>query len=94
MRLTDALFNWLQIFIVAKERPHDQSAQKTVRFFADILREDHQVEQLEAEKDGNQYRVTFKQEGVAKEHAFLAEVAEKLYREIQSDVRYQQSFED
>ena len=37
MKLTDALFNWLQIRIVGDARPRDRSARDTVQFFEQIL---------------------------------------------------------
>lgn len=43
MKLQDALFNWLQIKLVAEARDDDRAAKDTLDFFEQILREDHQL---------------------------------------------------
>jgi hypothetical protein len=93
MQLTDALFNWLQIHIVWEARPSDRSAKDTVLFFEELLKEDHQVEQLEKEKNQGHYIVKFRLNGNEQTQMFPKEAAEKLLKDIISEPRYNQSFE-
>ncbi|TCS94657.1 hypothetical protein [Hazenella coriacea] len=95
MQLTDALFNWIQIKIVWQARPSDRSARDTVHFFEEMLREDHQIEQLELEKkkEDQQYVVTYQKQGETESHTFPIETAEKLLKDILAEPKYNQSFE-
>lgn len=93
MRLSDALFNWLQMHIVWKARQTDRSAKDTVLFFEEMLREDHQVEQLEIAIKEEQYEISFRCEGEKKQQFFPIERAEKLLQEIMREPKYNQSFE-
>ncbi|GAB7387689.1 hypothetical protein BSNK01_15260 [Bacillaceae bacterium] len=88
MRLFDALFNWLQIKVVSAARPWDKPAKDTADFFAQILREDHRVENLRYTRNGTMYHLRFTQEGKTKTQMFDAEAVEKLLRDLESDPRY------
>lgn len=94
MQLKDALFNWLQIQIVQDARPSDRSARDTVQFFEKMLHEDHGVEQLEKQKEENQYVVRYQQSGEEKEEVFPKVIAEKLLQDILAEPKYNQTFED
>lgn len=63
MKLNEAIYNWLQIKVVAEARPEDRAAQDTYSFFSQILEEDHQVEILDVVLDDTMYVVTFNQDG-------------------------------
>ncbi len=89
MNLQDALFNWLQIKIVADARPHDEAAQRTVDFFADILRTDHKLEQFRIDRvDDTMIHVQYAQGGKSKKQMFDREAAEKLLEDIRSNPKY------
>ncbi|MBA4601195.1 hypothetical protein [Thermoactinomyces mirandus] len=94
MQFKDCLFNWLQIQIVQDARPSDRSARETVQFFEEMLREDHGVEQLEKQKEGDQYVVRYQQSGEEKEEKFPKVFAEKLLRDILAEPKYNQTSED
>lgn len=94
MQLKDALFNWLQIQIVQDARPSDRSARDTVQFFEKMLHEDHGVEQLEIQKEENQYVVHYQQSDEEKEEVFPKVIAEKLLQDILAEPKYNQTFED
>ncbi|SHE62653.1 hypothetical protein SAMN05444392_102118 [Seinonella peptonophila] len=95
IQLTNALFNWLQIQVVWNARPTDRSAKDTVSFFQDLLREDHEIDQLELELDKEKrvYIISYLQKGEAHQQLFPQEEAEKLLQEIIREPRYNQSFE-
>ncbi|SDY61841.1 hypothetical protein [Thermoactinomyces sp. DSM 45892] len=88
MRLEDALDNWLQISIVAKNRSSDRSAKDTVQFFTDMLKEDHGVESLSFEKTKDCYQVTYEQEGTTHTKSYRLDQAELLIQQIQAEPRY------
>ncbi|RAL25984.1 hypothetical protein [Thermoflavimicrobium daqui] len=93
MQLKDALFNWLQIQIVWEARPSDRSARDTVLFFTEILREDHQVSDLEKREEESEYVISFRQHDEMLSYSFPKEAAEKLLSDIVSEPKYNQSFE-
>jgi hypothetical protein len=92
VRLSDALFNWLQIQVVWDARPSDRSARDTVRFFEDMLREDHAVTGLTKRLDGDVYVVEYEREGGKEEARFPREAADQLLKDILAEPRYNQSF--
>ncbi len=94
MQLKDALFNWLQIQVVQDARPSDRSARDTAQFFEEMLHDDHGVEQLEKQKEGNQYVVRYQQSGEKKEEKFPKEIAEKLLQDILAEPKYNQTFDE
>jgi hypothetical protein len=93
MRLKDALFNWLQIRVVWDARPQDRSAEDTTRFFHDMLIQDHGVEELEVTKDAQEYVVRYRLNGEEYTERFHREQVEDLLKSIQSEPKYNQSFE-
>lgn len=89
MKVADALFNWLQIRLVADARPEDEAARKTVAFFEEILQSDHQVEELAvAETDATMVHVRYRQNGRVKRQLFHREAASQLLSTIEADARY------
>lgn len=89
MKLEDALFNWLQIHLVAEARPEDRAAQETVRFFEQILQEDHGLtEYAVAAFDATMFHVRYGIDGKTKMHMFGREQAEQLLTDIDSNPKY------
>jgi len=90
MKLDDALFNWLQIRVVADARPNDRSAVDTVNFFFDILKENHQVTQLQYSKDATMYTVRYTVGEKNNMQMFDSEAVEQLLTAINSEPKYNQ----
>lgn len=91
MKLQDALFNWLQMHIVAEARPDDRAAADTLDFFAVLLREDHAVTGMQIEgEDAIKVIIAYEQEGVSRSMSFDREAAEKLLEDINSNPKYNQ----
>jgi hypothetical protein len=90
VKLQDALFNWLQIQVVADARPDDRSAQDTAAFFHQILTEDHRIEQLVYRKEGEEYFLSYTLEGETKSQRYDAEAVESLLLAIESEPKYNQ----
>ncbi|SEF50922.1 hypothetical protein [Paenibacillus sp. UNC499MF] len=89
MTLQDALFNWLQIRIVAEARPLDEAARKTADFFEEILREDHGVSEFEkTEADEFRLRIDYVREGEKQSAFFDREHARRLLADIDSNPKY------
>jgi hypothetical protein len=85
MRLEDALYNWLQIKIVADARQDDGAARETLDFFEQILREDHQLTSFKAERsDETMIYVRYEKDGKSKTQMFDRESAEQLLADIES----------
>ncbi|WP_334110590.1 hypothetical protein, partial [Anoxybacillus sp.] len=82
MKLQDAVYNWLTIKVVAHARPDDTAAQETEQFFADLLREDHAVEQIAYTKEDDVYTVTFAVNNEASTFRFPAELVETMLDQI------------
>jgi hypothetical protein len=81
----DALFNWLQIKVVADARPEDGAAQETVTFFEEILREDHQMNLFVVERtDETMYYVRYEADNKSKLQMFDREQVEQLLNDIES----------
>ncbi|MFS0839590.1 hypothetical protein [Paenibacillus sp. 1P03SA] len=89
MTLQDALFNWLQILIVAEARPLDEAARKTADFFEEILREDHGLSEFEkTEADEHRLRIDYVREGEKQSAFFDREQAQRLLADIDSNPKY------
>jgi hypothetical protein len=94
MQLKDALFNWLQIQIVWEARPSDRSARDTAYFFEEMLREDHQVTNLEKTAEKDRYVVQYELDGQVHTESFAREAAEQLIKDIMAEPKYNQTFTD
>lgn len=89
MKLEEALFNWLQITLVAEGRPDDGAARETVQFFEQILQEDHALEQFSiGNVDDTMYHITYAKEGKRKTQMFDREAAEQLLADINANPKY------
>lgn len=89
MKRDDALFNWLQIQVVADARPDDQSAQETAAFFLQMLQEDHALGELAYRLEGGWYVLTAKQDGTEPlERKYPAEMVESLLVAIENEPKF------
>ncbi|WP_219836331.1 hypothetical protein [Paenibacillus sp. R14(2021)] len=89
MRLQDALFNWLQIQLVAEARPEDQAAADTRDFFLEILTDDHGVANLRIHKaDETMIHLKYEIDGHAKLQMFPKEAGEQLLFDINQNPKY------
>lgn len=88
MTFRDALFNWLQIKIVAEGRPNDKSAQETFRFFTSILKEEHHLDHFYVEADGEMYIIHYVLKGEKKIQKYIKGFADKLLLDIESNPKY------
>lgn len=90
MKLQDALFNWLQIKVVADVRPDDASALETVAFFHEMLTDDHSVTELLYSKDETMYTIRYVIEEKRKTQMFDREAVESLLQAIGNEPKYNQ----
>lgn len=89
MKLQDALFNWVQIQMVADARPEDRAAQSTVEFFATVLQEDHHVSACHIEQiDQTMVHIRYAVNGSTKKQMIPRESAEQLLQDINSNPKY------
>lgn len=88
MRLEDALFNWLQIKIVAEARTDDHAAEETRIFFEEILREDLKLVNIEVITDEMKIHISYELDGTCKKLMFSRESAEQLLVDINSNPIY------
>ncbi|MCZ8518746.1 MULTISPECIES: hypothetical protein [Paenibacillus] len=88
MNLQDALFNWLQISLVAAARPDDNAAAETRDFFEVILREDHGLQSFSYALDRERYRIDYIAQGEPGLQRFDAELAGGLLTDINSNPKY------
>ncbi|MBD2870149.1 hypothetical protein [Paenibacillus arenilitoris] len=89
MKLEDAMFNWLQIRLVADARPDDRAAIDTADFFEQILREDHGLTDFAiAKTDATMIHVKFEKDGRLKLQLYPREEAEQLLADIESNPKY------
>ncbi|GGD71200.1 hypothetical protein [Paenibacillus nasutitermitis] len=89
MRFEDALFNWLQIQLVAEGRPDDGAAADTRDFFLQILTEDHHVTDIVIEKtDDSMIHVRYRKEGSSKIQMIPREAGEQLLNDINENPKY------
>jgi hypothetical protein len=89
LTLQDALFNWVQMAIVADARPDDQAARDTRDFFEQILQEDHGLTSFYVEqKDETMLYIRYEHEGMSKKQMFDRESTEKLLDDILSNPKY------
>lgn len=89
MKLRDALFNWLQMDIVARQRPEDGAAKETLDFFAVILKEDHLLTHVQAVlSDDETYTIVYEHNGERTEVRFDRTDAAQLWQDIESNPKY------
>ncbi len=85
MTLDQALFNWLQIYYVLEQRPHDEAAQETCQFFWTILTEDHGVQTVEVDQHDDMYIVRLQQKGVELEKKFPVQAVQQLWFDLEEN---------
>lgn len=88
MKLNDAIFNWLQIKVVAEARPTDQAAQDTFQFFTTLLEEDHGIQKIDVVKDDMLYRVTYWVSEEQKSQIFDGEAVDFLLESITNEPKF------
>ncbi|WP_047151528.1 hypothetical protein [Aneurinibacillus tyrosinisolvens] len=88
MKIENALFDYLQIKVVADARPDDTAAQKTSDFFYSILQEEHKLENLEYTVDDTMYHVKYTADGKSKTRFYDRESIEHLLSSIETEPRY------
>lgn len=89
MKLDDALYNWLQIRIVADARPDDQAAKDTADFFTAMLTEDHQIERLLIRPKGDELiQIVYTKEGVEHTKTYDRGMSEQLLHDINANPKY------
>lgn len=84
MRLTDTLFYWLQTKLMLGRRPEDEAAQESLRYFAQILSEDHGLRSIRvASMDRSKIYVSYEdREGAEQTVWFDREAAEQLGNDL------------
>lgn len=90
MKIDTALFDYLQIKVVADARPDDTAAQQTADFFRSILEQDHQLEKLDVTHDETMYHVTYTAAGKTKMRMYDRESVEVMLAAIEREPRYGQ----
>jgi hypothetical protein len=89
MKLEDALFNWLQIKLVADARQDDQAALDTLVFFEQILTEDHGLSSFVITKiDDTMIHLKYEKDGRSKLQLYPRELGEQLLTDIESNPKY------
>lgn len=78
MSLYDALINWLQLWLVVEQRPHDEAAKESMEHVADILQHNYQVSIDGVVKDSDRYLVKYTKDGASESQHFPQEAAEVL----------------
>ncbi len=95
MQARDALFNWLQMKIVAEARPTDQAAKETMDFFDMILKEDLHIHEISVHlEDDVSYVVHYNQENEKHTLRIDRESVEKLLADINENPIYNQQYND
>lgn len=84
MSLMDALFYWLQMKWISSARPDDEAAKETLRFFANILSEDHELTSYDVSSvDAAKVHVTYTaKDGSSRTVWFDREAVEQLNRDM------------
>lgn len=88
MKIEDAIFNWLQITVVYKARPNDQSAKETSEFFRRVLADDHNISDINYELDGFTYNIRYEIEGKEATIRFNSTMIDKLITDIENESKY------
>ncbi len=92
MKLNDAIFNWLQIKVVAEARSTDQAAQDTYQFFTALIQEDHGISGIEVVKENYLYRVTYWINEAEKSQVFDREAVDFLLENISNEPKFNEAY--
>jgi hypothetical protein len=86
MKFDDAIYNWVQIEMVAQGRPDDVSAVDTRNFFNTLLLEDFQVTDIAVSKiTPGLVHVHYTRDGEVKENIIPRAAAEQLLQDINAN---------
>lgn len=89
MNMQDALFNWLQIRLVADARPDDRAAADTESFFAEMLRDDHKLSDFRIVRvDDDAIHIEYKIGEDMRTARYDKELAEQLLHDINANPKY------
>jgi hypothetical protein len=91
MRLQDALFNWLQIKIVADARTDDGAAVETMAFFETILREDHGLTAFSVTMCDESYSISYESASESNTLIFDRELADRLLADINGNPKFNEA---
>ncbi|WP_156922047.1 hypothetical protein [Cohnella thermotolerans] len=82
--MTDTLFYWLQTKLMTERRPDDEAARESLRYFAQILSEDHGLDALEvASRDRSKIYVSYRDKELSVHTVwFDREAAEQLGNDL------------
>lgn len=86
VRLTDALFYWLQLRLVADAHPDDEAARESLAWFAQILTEDHRLTAFDiaSVEEGKIFVTYTAQNGDTRTVWFDREAAEQLLQDLEA----------
>jgi hypothetical protein len=89
----DALYNWLTIKIVAEARPDDKAAWETYELFDAMLKEEHNIYEVEIEVKEDMYLLTYVKGEERKSTRFPTELIDcfldSMHREPEKFVNYE-----
>ncbi|MFS0558604.1 hypothetical protein [Brevibacillus sp. 179-C9.3 HS] len=88
MKREDALFNWLQIQVVADARPEDRSALDTAAFFLQLLQEDHLITEIGYRQEGSWYVLVGTADSQPIEARYPAESVQSLLAAIEGEPKF------
>ena len=91
MRSDEAIFNWLQIKVVAMARPQDAAATKTLEFFEQILLEDFNISHIHIEHSSDTYSVHYDIEGAIHNKQYRQQLVEQLLTDIETNPKYNEA---
>jgi hypothetical protein len=81
----DALYNWLSIKVVCDVRPEDTAAKETLDLFDEIIKDEHQLTNIEITKDDVMYYVSYTHEGESKKTRFPRDLIEVMLNQINQE---------
>ena len=83
--LQDSLYNWLSIKVVADARPEDTAACDTFRLFNELLKENHDLNDVQVHKDEVMYLVSYTLNGESKSSRFPVELIDSMIDQIEAN---------
>lgn len=90
--LQDSLYNWLSIKVVADARPEDTAAVDTFRLFDELLKENHDLADVQVHKDDVMYLVSYTLNGEPKSSRFPAELIDSMIEQIEAEPEKYQNY--
>ncbi|MDR0137205.1 hypothetical protein RFW18_05555 [Metabacillus idriensis] len=90
--LQDSLYNWLSIKVVADARPEDTAAVDTFRLFDELLKENHDLADVQIHKDDVMYLVSYTLNGEQKSSRFPAELIDSMIDQIEAEPEKYQNY--